>query len=135
MCGFAGYVDFSRPHPSSPLLQRMAAAMHHRGPDDSGVVVDGACGLAHARLSIIDVAHSVQPMRSRPGRFTLAYNGELYNYPELRGELASSGATFETSGDTEVLLKCLERQWAEALPRLDGMFGFAVWDAREQRLL
>lgn len=135
MCGFAGYVDFSRPHPSPPLLQRMAAAMRHRGPDDSGVVVDGACGLAHARLSIIDVAHSVQPMRSRPERFTLAYNGELYNYPELRDHLAASGAVFETSGDTEVLLKSLERHWAAALPRLDGMFGFAIWDAREQRLL
>jgi asparagine synthase (glutamine-hydrolysing) len=135
MCGFAGYVDFARPPQANSLLLRMAASLRHRGPDDTGVMINGACGLAHARLSIIDVAHSVQPMRSRCGRFALAYNGELYNYPELRDELLSSGAQFETSGDTEVLLQSLQRRWIETLPGLDGMFGFAIWDAREQRLL
>src|SRR4051794_6668278 len=121
MCGFAGYVDFARPPQASSLLLRMAASLRHRGPDDTGVMINGACGLAHARLSIIDVAHSVQPMRSRCGRFALAYNGELYNYPELRDELLSSGAQFETSGDTEVLLQSLERCWIDALKALDGM--------------
>jgi asparagine synthase (glutamine-hydrolysing) len=113
----------------------MAAALEHRGPDDSGVFTDGPCGLAHARLSIIDVTHSTQPMRSRCGGFALSYNGELYNYPELRSQLASAGVSFQTSGDTEVLLQCLQRDWIDALPRLDGMFGFAVWDSRERRLL
>jgi asparagine synthase (glutamine-hydrolysing) len=95
----------------------------------------GPCGLAHARLSIIDVAGSPQPMRVGGSDVALSYNGELYNYRDLRASMRGEGAAFETGGDTEVLLRCVDRDWERALPRFDGMFGFAAWHARREALL
>lgn len=124
MCGFTGWFD---PHPETrDVLERMTAAIAHRGPDDSGIFVDGPLALGHRRLAIIDLAASRQPMAS--GRYALAYNGELYNFRELRKELEALGHRFRTEGDTEVLLQSLI-EWGEAvLPRLQGMFAFAFWD-------
>ncbi|WP_428939614.1 asparagine synthase (glutamine-hydrolyzing) [Fontivita pretiosa] len=135
MCGIAGYVDFREGSPSRQILLKMAQVLRRRGPDAQGILVDGACGMAHARLSIIDLAGSPQPMRVGHSAISLVYNGELYNYRELRQELQTRGQRFDTEGDTEVLLRWVEREWHEALRRFDGMFGFAAWHRQRQTLL
>lgn len=135
MCGLAGLVDFSSDDPDRELLVRMATDLEHRGPDAEGIWRGGPCGLAHRRLSIIDIATSHQPMQSGDSPIVLTYNGELYNYRELREELRATGTEFSTSGDTEVILKSVARDWAKALYGFDGMFAFAAWDRQRQRLL
>jgi asparagine synthase (glutamine-hydrolysing) len=135
MCGIAGYVDFEtgRVHPA--VLNGMAAALGRRGPDARGTLVEGPCGLAHARLSIIDLAGSPQPMRVGGARVSLVYNGELYTYLDLREELVRQGVFLDTHGDTEMILRYVDREWEKALPRFDGMFAFAAWDRERERLL
>jgi len=135
MCGIAGYTDFSYGEPLPQVLAVMARALARRGPDGHGTLVDGVCGLAHTRLSIIDIAGSPQPMRVVGSDVSLVYNGELYNYQELRAEMQRGGERFVTDGDTEVVLRSIDREWERALPRFDGMFGFAAWDRRRERLL
>jgi asparagine synthase (glutamine-hydrolysing) len=118
------------------LLAHMRDALRHRGPDAADQWIEGGVGLAHRRLSIIDVSDaSAQPMHSEDGRLVLVFNGEIYNYIELREELRVAGRRFRTSGDTEVLLQALDHWGEAALPRLNGMFAFALWDRRERRLL
>jgi len=134
MCGIAGYVDFNAV-PSLDMLKAMARSLGRRGPDDSGTLIDGPCGLAHTRLSIIDLVGSPQPMTLREGSHTIVFNGEIYNYADLREELRASGEMCATRGDTEVLLRWVARKWESALPKLDAMFAFAVWDHRGRRLL
>jgi len=117
----------------------MAEAIKHRGPDDSGAWVDECCGVAlgHRRLSIIDLSPlGHQPMTSESGRFVVSYNGEIYNYSNLRAELGDRGARFRGQSDTEVLLAAVER-WGfeEALKRFNGMFAIALWDRKERELL
>ena len=131
MCGIAGYHGL----PADPaLLERMNAHQQHRGPDGDGICVDGPCGLAHRRLSIIDIAHGQQPMDTADGRYAIAYNGEVYNYLDLRGELEALGRTFTTDSDTEVVLQAFAQWGADAFDRFNGMFGLAIWDRHEQRL-
>jgi asparagine synthase (glutamine-hydrolysing) len=113
----------------------MAATLAHRGPDGDGIWHDAICGMAHRRLSIIDLEHSTQPMVSVPGDAALVYNGELYNYRSLREDLRASGTSFRTQGDTEVVLELLRGSGWEALRRFDGMFGLAFWEVQRQRLL
>lgn len=133
MCGIAGWVDAL---PSDPqILRQMTDALAHRGPDAEGYYSRGACALGHRRLSIIDLAMSVQPMTSQDGRYVLSYNGELYNFRELRDELQALGRHFRTEGDTEVVLEALIVWQEKALPRFCGMFAFAFWDAKEERLI
>lgn len=134
MCGIAGYVAYEG-GVDREVLRAMAARLAHRGPDGEGVWQDAACGLAHRRLSIIDLAHSTQPMASGAGDAALVYNGELYNYRALREELRAAGATFRTQGDTEVVLEELRRSGWKGLRRFDGMFGIAFWDVQRQELL
>ncbi|MCC6739667.1 MAG: asparagine synthase (glutamine-hydrolyzing) [Planctomycetia bacterium] len=132
MCGIAGFVGGFVPG----LGRSMNAAQAHRGPDGQGVHEDPDAGvmLAHVRLAVLDVTPAAaQPMTSADGRFTLVYNGEIYNFRELRKSLA--GASFRSSGDTEVLLEGLARHGVEFLPRLNGMFAFALWDRETRRLL
>ncbi|WP_353951031.1 asparagine synthase (glutamine-hydrolyzing) [Knoellia sp. S7-12] len=131
MCGIAGYYGLSA---NEALLGTMNDCMEHRGPDGEGVFVDGPCGLAHRRLSIIDRAHGQQPMATDGGRYTIAYNGEVYNYLDLRAELEGLGRTFETDSDTEVVLQAFAQWGGEAFDRFNGMFGLAIWDRDEQRL-
>ncbi|MFQ6171836.1 asparagine synthase (glutamine-hydrolyzing) [Oryzobacter sp. R7] len=131
MCGIAGYHGLSA---DLDLLTRMNDRQQHRGPDGEGIVTDGPCGLAHRRLSIIDVAHGQQPMETADGRYVIAYNGEVYNYLDLRSELQAQGRTFVTDSDTEVVLQAFAQWGPEAFDRFNGMFGLAVWDRREQRL-
>ncbi len=124
MCGFTGWFDFSPP--PREVLERMTHALQHRGPDDMGLYCRGPVGLGHQRLAIIDVAAGAQPMVE--GLFALAYNGEIYNFIELREELKLLGHQFHTQCDTEVLFHAL-MEWKEgALSRLQGMFAFAFWD-------
>ena len=102
MCGFTGFV--SRSAPDVDALRAMGDSIRHRGPDEEGHYVDEHCAIAHRRLSIIDLANGHQPMSSPDGRYVLAYNGEIYNFQELRQELTAAGHTFLTNSDTEVLL-------------------------------
>ena len=135
MCGFAGYVDLSGRAISERVLRDMAQSLRRRGPDDSGALIDGPCGLAHARLSIIDLAGSPQPMRTPDGPHAIAYNGEVYNYQRLRADLAARGERLTTEGDTEAILRWCAAEWERAPTRLSGIFGFAVWDSARRRLL
>jgi asparagine synthase (glutamine-hydrolysing) len=135
VCGIAGYVDFSAGKPDRRILTAMTVALGRRGPDSVGIAVEGPCGLAHARLSIIDVAGSPQPMSFPDSDIAIVYNGETYNYLELRAELEAAGERLHTRGDTEAVLRWLGKEWAEALPRFDAMFAFGAWDKRQERLL
>ena len=135
MCGIAGLFHLETAKPVDPArVEAMTNAQAHRGPDGSGVWTAHGVGLGHRRLSIIDVEGSPQPMSSGEGGLTITYNGEVYNYQEIRAELVSLGAVFQTQGDTEVILLGY-RQWgADVLARLNGMFAFAIHDARDQSL-
>ncbi len=134
MCGIAGYAGDFLPG----LAQRMNAAQAHRGPDGQGVFEDPAVGIAlgHVRLSILDLSPAAaQPMRAPDGRGVLIYNGEIYNFKELRQDLIARGHTFHPTGDTEVLLCGLLEYGAEFTTRLNGIFAFAWWDARTRELM
>ncbi|MBV8547432.1 MAG: asparagine synthetase B, partial [Acidobacteria bacterium] len=135
MCGINGIVSFGAVAPPVDVgeLTRTREAMHSRGPDAAGIWLspDGRAGFGHRRLSIIDVSERAnQPMVSREGDLVLTFNGEIYNFRELREELERDGERFATTSDTEVVLR-MYRRWGDAmLPRLRGMFAFAIWDAR-----
>ena len=138
MCGIAGWQTTDGHGRDLADLDAMAAAIAHRGPDDHGVYTDAAAGiaLAHRRLSIIDLtAAGHQPMTSADGSVVLAFNGELYNYQDLRRELAATGCPFHSRSDTEVVVNALARWGTDALARFDGMFALAAWYTRERRLL
>jgi asparagine synthase (glutamine-hydrolysing) len=135
MCGIAGLFHLETPKPVDPARVRaMSDAQAHRGPDASDVWTAPGVGLGHRRLSIIDIAGSPQPMHSEDGALSIIFNGEIYNFAEVKRELQSLGHRFRTAGDTEVILLGY-RQWgAGVLSRFNGMFVFAVHDAREQSL-
>ncbi|MEO6217443.1 MAG: XrtA/PEP-CTERM system amidotransferase [Sphingomonas sp.] len=135
MCGIAGIFYPATPKPVDPArVTAMADVQAHRGPDGSGVWTAPGVGLGHRRLSIIDVAGSPQPMASSDGALTVTYNGEIYNFAELRDELQALGAVFATRGDTEVLLHGWNAWGPAMLERLNGMFAFALHDSRRQCL-
>ena len=135
MCGIAGIFHCGTIKPVDPArVERMCDALVHRGPDDSGVWTAPGVGLGFRRLAIIDLAGSPQPMHSADARATIVFNGEIYNFRELRRELEGLGAEFRTHGDTEVILAAW-RQWGtECLSRLHGMFAFAIYDAADRTL-
>ena len=134
MCGLSGFIDRRAADGSGELLRRMNRKLAHRGPDAEGYFEQGAAHLGHRRLSVIDIASSLQPMSSADGRYTLVFNGEIYNFKALRSELEGLGRSFRTRGDTEVLLQAVEQWGEQALQHLQGMFAFAIWDTREQTL-
>jgi asparagine synthase (glutamine-hydrolysing) len=130
MCGING---FTGSDPSA--LRRMHAATKHRGPDDEGFFEEPGISLAHNRLSIIDLSPGGrQPMSSQDGRYTIVFNGEIYNYRELKSELEKLGEKFHTSSDTEVLIAAYARWGKECLPKLNGIFAFAIWDREKKKL-
>ena len=134
MCGIAGIVHADRRPVDVEALRRMTRTLAHRGPDGHGAWADGATGLAHTRLAIIDLQGGRQPMVSPETGCVLTYNGEIYNYRQLRGELAGDGATFDDESDTQVVLRAYER-WGEAcVDRLTGMFAFADVGPAPRRL-
>src|SRR3989454_7735994 len=132
MCGIAGWVGAGGG--GREVLDAMLRALEHRGPDDTGRSLDGEAALGMTRLSIIDLVTGQQPMTSTDGMAMLVFNGEIYNFRDLRGELQARGRRFATRSDTEVLLRAWEEYGEACVDRLRGMFAFAVWDARRRRL-
>jgi asparagine synthase (glutamine-hydrolysing) len=136
MCGIAGFVDFAGhdTEAARSRIERMTNVIAHRGPDGAGYFVDGHAALGHRRLAIIDVAAGQQPISAAQDQVQLIYNGEIYNYLDLRRELEARGHRFKTNSDTEVILLGF-LEWGEAcVEKLNGMFAFAIWDARTRRL-
>jgi asparagine synthase (glutamine-hydrolysing) len=135
MCGIAGMVALTGARADEDLLAAMSARIRHRGPDGEGVYLDGPVGLAHRRLAIIDLTDAAkQPMTNEDGTLWLVFNGEIYNFIELREELAGKGHAFRSGGDTEVILHAYEEWGRECLARFNGMWAFALWDSRKQEL-
>ena len=136
MCGIAGRYNFRTRRPVDQAgIVGMCDLIAHRGPDEAGVFVDGAIGLGHRRLSIIDLTPTGrQPMTSANGLTTIVFNGEIYNFLDLRRDLEARGHRFRGHSDTEVLLSAYEEFGVECLSKLRGMFAFAVWDARDRSL-
>lgn len=134
MCGIAGIVGPGRE--KSATLRAMVAAIAHRGPDGEGFFEDGSASLGHRRLAVIDLSASAdQPMSNEDGSVQLVYNGEVYNFEELRADLLRKGHVFRSRGDTEVLVHLYEEEGDSFVEKLNGMFAFALWDTRRKRLL
>lgn len=135
MCGIAGVFHRSQEaNVSTELLTRMSDAIAHRGPDGQGIWQAAGVGIAHRRLSIIDLDAGAQPLGNEDGKVQVVFNGEIYNYRELRKELVSRGHQFRTHSDTEVLVHLYEEFGSRMVQRLRGMFAFAIWDARNESL-
>ncbi len=136
MCGIAGIVEFEGgQQPSVEALERMAGSLAHRGPDQQGLYRSGAVGLAHRRLSIIDLVSGEQPMETQDGQVCVVFNGEIYNHLELKTHLEQKGYEFRTRSDTEVLLMLYVHYGAEAFPKLNGMFACALYDRRNGQVV
>ena len=135
MCGIAGIVHFESDRGVEPeTLRRMTRVLAHRGPDGEGLYVAGNVGLGHRRLAIIDLSTGNQPMLSKDQSLALVFNGEIYNYLELKEELKCLGHRFSTTSDTEVIL-CAYEEWGfECQKKFNGMWAFALWDARQKHL-
>jgi len=134
MCSIAGIIDFKR-QIETELLERMNLVQKHRGPNDQGYFVDNNIGLAHNRLSIIDLSlFGHQPMSNEDGTVWIVFNGEIYNYLELTPELKSKGHIFNSKTDTEVIIHAYEEYGIDCLQKLNGMFAFAIWDSRKKQL-
>ena len=135
MCGIAGILhqDPTR-RVDRDTLRRMTRALSHRGPDGEGYFEDGNIGLGHRRLAIIDLATGSQPMCSADGNFVLVFNGEIYNYLELKAELRNLGHDFVTSSDTEVIIAAYKQWGCECQQKFNGMWAFALWDSRQKQL-
>src|SRR5262245_55711972 len=136
MCGIAGQFNYSRNERVSPeVVRRMTSSIVHRGPDDEGFLIAGSHGLGFRRLSIIDLAGGHQPMSDADENVWIVFNGEIYNYKELRAELIQRGHRFQTRSDTEVIIHGYKEWGTGVLGRLNGMFGLAIWDATRERLV
>lgn len=134
MCGIAGVVNPSGTSAAPELLRSMIGRIRHRGPDDTDVYAKHQVGLAHARLSIIDLASGRQPMHNDAGTVSIVFNGEIFNYVELRKELVAKGHRFKTQSDTEVILRLYEEKGEDCVDDLNGQWAFAVWDEKKQSL-
>lgn len=136
MCGVAGFINFNQ-EPASPiLLRRMTDSISHRGPDGEGQWIEGGVAIGHRRLSIIDLSSAGhQPMQTVDGRFILSYNGEVYNFKQLRSRLEAQGVKFRSQTDSEVVLQALANWGPGALQEFNGMFALALWDRKEEKLL
>jgi asparagine synthase (glutamine-hydrolysing) len=134
VCGIAGIASTNGDRIDADRLADMIAMLAHRGPDGRGLHVDGSVGLAHARLSIVDLAGGQQPMSNEDGSIWITFNGEIFNHVELRAELTRKGHQFRTRSDTEVILHLYEEEGADAVRRLNGQWAFGLWDARRRLL-
>jgi asparagine synthase (glutamine-hydrolysing) len=134
MCGIAGIIDFSDHRPDEGQLRRMLGLIRHRGPDAFGIYLDNTAGLASTRLSILDLAGGGQPIHNEDKSLWIVYNGEIFNYVELRPGLEARGHRFYTNTDTEVLLHLYEEKGAEMLNDLNGQFAVAIWDCHKKTL-
>ena len=134
MCGIAGSLHMQGGTADPLMLRQMIAAIRYRGPDDTGVYVDGSIGLAHARLSIIDLSGGHQPMAIANDSLWITFNGEIFNYIELREDLIKKGHRFTSGSDTEVLLRLYEEEGERCVDRLNGQWAFAIWDVKKRKL-
>lgn len=135
MCGITGFLNLNDEPACPNIVREMVDSLFHRGPDDSGVFTKGALGLGHTRLSILDLSSAGhQPMQSQDKRWTISYNGEIYNFRELRAELEREGFPFHSQTDTEVVLNAWRAWGPDALHRFNGMFAFALWDEETRTL-
>ena len=135
MCGIAGIVSLkSSELPEKSTISKMLSKIHYRGPDDTGVFYDDNCYIGNNRLSIIDIETGHQPITASQGRYTIVYNGEIYNFKEIRSNLEKSGVKFKTKSDTEVILRCFIDRDIEFLQELNGIFSFAIWDSKKHSL-
>ncbi|HEY3914183.1 MAG TPA: asparagine synthase (glutamine-hydrolyzing) [Verrucomicrobiae bacterium] len=136
MCGICGQLNFKHEEPADPpLLEAMKNSIIHRGPDDHGTFIDGPLGFGFRRLSIIDLSLGHQPMSDQDKTVWVVFNGEIYNFLELRKELEAKGCVFQTNCDTEVIVHGYKVWGDDALQRFNGMFGLAIWDVKKRRLL
>jgi len=133
MCGFVGIIDKNKNKIDIGVLKNMADTIHHRGPDEEGYFIENNLGFYHKRLSIIDLSSGQQPMTSGP--YTIVFNGEIYNYLELRENLISKGHRFASKSDTEVILKMYEEHGVRAIEQLNGMFSFLLYDKNRNQLI
>ena len=135
MCGICGYIHLDKSkRPAEAILKSMAATLAPRGPDDEGFFIKDNAGLGHRRLAIIDLETGHQPMTSEDGLVAIVYNGEVYNFPELKARLEGKGCRFRTHSDTEVVLRAYEEYGEGCLKYFNGMFAFAIWDGRKGSL-
>ena len=136
MCGIAGYfkLNDTTDLPDEQLIGRMIRILRHRGPDEFGAYLDNRCVLGQARLSIIDLSTGSQPLCNEDGSIWISYNGEIYNYIELRDELEQAGHRFRTRSDTEVIVHAYEQWGRECLSRFNGQFAFAIYDKKQGSL-
>jgi len=136
MCGIAGIVNLrnNSMEVSTDTLKRMLYSIRHRGPDEFGIYRDGQAGIAHARLSIIDLSSGQQPMSNEDGTIWITFNGEIFNYIELRQDLIKRGHIFTTNSDTEVIIHLYEDYGTKCLNYLNGQFAFAIWDKNKREL-
>lgn len=134
MCGICGLLKFDNSPADGQLIHAMVVTVRHRGPDDCGIFTDDRVGFGHARLSIIDVAGGHQPMQSQDGFLTITFNGEIFNYVELKRELEQRGHRFATQSDTEVILHSYQEEGEACVERFNGQWAFAIWDKKRQKL-
>src|SRR5213593_596988 len=136
MCGICGQLNFARNEPVEPeTIRQITESIRHRGPDDEGYLISGPLGLGFRRLSIIDLAGGHQPMADAEQTVWVIFNGEIYNFRELRHQLEGRGHRFRTSSDTEVIVHGYKEWGTGVFDRLNGMFGVAIWDVPRQRLV
>jgi asparagine synthase (glutamine-hydrolysing) len=134
MCGICGVLNLNRSSADVNLIAGMFGTIRHRGPDDCGIYASGKIGLGHARLSIIDLTSGQQPMQNADGTLCISFNGEIFNYLELRRELEQKGHRFSTHSDTEVILHLYEEEGEHCVHRFNGQWAFAIWDTKRERL-
>jgi len=136
MCGIAGLLNTNgAPPPERSALAAMIHTLHHRGPDGYGFFSDPSCGLAHARLSIIDISAGHQPIHNEDQSVWVVFNGEIFNYIELREELLQAGHEFYTHSDTEVIVHLYEQHGERFVDHLNGQFAIALWDRKREKLV
>ena len=135
MCGIAGILHYNNQPVAHSHIKAMTDILYHRGPDGEGHYIDRFLGLGHRRLAIIDLSPAGhQPMQTADGHFVMTYNGELYNYKEIRSELQANGYNFHTNTDSEVVLKSYAYWGEKCIDKFNGMFALAIWDKRDERL-
>ena len=134
MCGIGGIIDYNCKENSRGNVESMLRSISYRGPDESGIYLSPSVALGNVRLSIIDIAGGQQPLSDHYGRFWIVFNGEIFNYKELRIDLEKKGITFQTKSDTEVLVQLYAVYGKKCLGLLNGQFSFAIWDKLKEEL-
>ena len=134
MCGIAGFLLRDGSAQVSDV-RAMTDLIRHRGPDDEGIYTDGPCGIGMRRLSIIDLSTGHQPISNEDGSVWIVFNGEIYNYQELRQDLIAKGHRFRTNSDTETIVHLYEEEGTDGLHKLRGMFAYCIWDAKKRKIL